>query len=130
MIHISRNNHQEGPYPEEEVRRKIFSGELALTDLGWREGLSNWTSLSELLGIKGSPPLPASVSAPPPPPPPVRVDSTSARPSVPVSGRSILAIIVVPGLGLLGAFFDVYIGQAFLGWIDSLHSEVRSQHPI
>ena len=41
MIHVLKNNRQEGPYPEEEVRQKIYKGELALTDRGWREGLSN-----------------------------------------------------------------------------------------
>ena len=124
MIHVSRNNHREGPYLEEDVRRKISSGELALTDLGWREGLANWTTLEKLLYPEGPAPSPGIFS---PSALPERATATSTQSTTPVSGR---AGLVVPAVGLLGAFFDIYTGRAFLTWIEGLHSEVSSQHPV
>jgi len=123
MIYINRNNKQEGPYSEEEVRRKISNGELSLTDLGWREGLSNWTRLEQLLGTKVPPPLPTSAS---PPPLPVAVAPGPIQPSAATAKRNTLLMFLVCALGLLGAFFDLSLGRAIQGKIDSLHADISS----
>src|SRR6266516_2110795 len=121
MIHIIKNNRQEGPYPEEEVRQKIFNGELVLTDLGWREGLPNWTSLSELLGMQAPPPLP--IGTPSSSPLPVTTTSKSRPASVPIISPSAIVLFVVVGLGLLGAYFDIHVGRAIHEKIQSGYSD-------
>jgi hypothetical protein len=124
MLHIVRNNQREGPYSEEEVRRKIFNGELAVTDLGWREGLANWMPLSELLGIKTPPPLPVGLATGGPAPgsgkpPPVR----SSRPG---GKLAIILTFVVCGLGLLGAYWDISVSHAINEKLQSGYSDFSS----
>jgi len=114
MMHIFKNNRQEGPFAEEEVRQKISRGELALTDLGWREGLANWTPLSEILGMPAPPSLPASVGSP------AGMESSSKRGTI--------LIVVIAALGLVGGLLDIYVGQAILTEIRGLHNEVATQH--
>ena|SRR5207244_1542770 len=123
MIYVSRDKRQEGPYSEEEVRRKISNGELASSDLGWRQGLANWTKLSELLRLL--PPLPPTWSSASSPAAPSRapIDLPPA-----VKKRTRLMLLIASGLGLLGAYFDVYIGRATLVEIGAIRSEVASTH--
>lgn len=45
-FYIARDGQQSGPFSEEEVRRKLTSGEILPTDRGWREGMAEWTPLS------------------------------------------------------------------------------------
>lgn len=47
-ILISRNGERSGPFPIEEVRRRIASGELLATDLGWWSGMPEWRTLALL----------------------------------------------------------------------------------
>jgi hypothetical protein len=41
----------------------------------------------------------------------------------PRSDKKILRMFVVPGLGLLGAYFDIYTGWTVLGGIDTIRSD-------
>ena len=126
MIHISKNDKREGPYPEEEVRRKISSGELGLTDLGWRPGLASWTSLSELLGIKDPPPLATPVAPARPPPLPGSVKPVPIRSSPAVINRATILTVLVCGLGLLGAYWDISVSRAINEKIQAGYSDFSS----
>lgn len=68
MIHIGRAGVKLGSFSEFEVSRGLASGKFLLTDLGWKEGMENWTPLSEF-----------SEFAPTPPPLPPLPDETSDR---------------------------------------------------
>src|ERR1043166_8082331 len=108
MIYVHRNNRQEGPYPDDLVRQKVLAKELALTDLGWREGTADWKNLGELLDIKMPPPLPTA----------------------PSGTGSMLIPVLAAGLGLFGAFLDLYVGNAVLTAIEGLKAEVERDHPL
>jgi general secretion pathway protein G len=47
MIHVNRGATSLGIFSEEEVRNGLRNGRFAPTDIGWREGMGNWQSLSE-----------------------------------------------------------------------------------
>ena len=125
VIHVIKNNRQEGPYPEEEVRQKISNGELALTDLGWREGLANWARLSELLGIKDPPPLTTPVATAPPPPP-GSVKPVPIRSSPAVINRATILTFFVFGFGLLGAYCDISVARAINEKIQAGYTDFNS----
>ena len=44
--YIARDGQQSGPFSQEEVRRKLASGEISLTDRGWQEGMAEWMPLA------------------------------------------------------------------------------------
>jgi uncharacterized RDD family membrane protein YckC len=69
-IWIGRDGQRHGPYKEEDVRQWLRSGQLAVEDLGWYEGLADWQPLSVLFpdALATTPP-PIPVSAAPVPPP-------------------------------------------------------------
>ena len=56
QIYIARGDQKLGPFPEQEVRAKLQTGEFSPGDLAWAEGSPNWVSLSSLLGTDA--PLP------------------------------------------------------------------------
>ena len=60
MIHIGRAGTKLGVFSEPEVRQGLGSGRFSTTDLGWEEGMENWTPLSQF----------TELTAPPPPPEP------------------------------------------------------------
>lgn len=81
QFHISQNGEKIGPIDRDEVLRRLVSGELKGSDLGWYEGLTEWEPLSKLI----PPPAPAST------PPPVFANAAPAMATTP-SGTSGLAI--------------------------------------
>lgn len=58
--HISQNGTKSGPFEREEIHRRLVSGELQGSDLGWQEGMTDWEPLSKLI------PPPVFAAAPPP----------------------------------------------------------------
>jgi len=64
MIHIGRAGVNLGSFSEFEVRQGLRSGQFLLTDLGWKEGMENWTPLSQFEEFAtppaAMPPLPGS----------------------------------------------------------------------
>lgn len=56
-IYVGKNQEQLGPFSSDEIQERLITGELAATDLGWHEGMENWTPLKEFL--ETPPPLPA-----------------------------------------------------------------------
>lgn len=63
-LFVFRQNQQLGPYTVAEVRSLLLSGELSQSDLGWHEGVSEWTALSTIpeviSGLIPTPPRPPS----------------------------------------------------------------------
>lgn len=63
LIHISRNGQQEGPYTAEQIHQMLADGSIARYTLAWKEGLSQWVPLSQILD--SSPPQPSHIAPPP-----------------------------------------------------------------
>lgn len=62
MIHVNRGATSLGAFSEEEVTEGLRTGRFTLSDLGWREGMANWQTLSQF------PEFAAAASTAPPPP--------------------------------------------------------------
>ena len=74
MIHVNRGATSLGTFSEEEIREGLQTGRFLSTDLGWREGMANWKTLSEFaeFGAAAPAPLPPHVGT---------TTSTTAPPS-------------------------------------------------
>ena len=65
QIYISRTGAQEGPFPVEQVRQMLASGELLPTHHVFHEGLTNWVLASQSPMLAGTPPpLPSTAPSP------------------------------------------------------------------
>ena len=91
---IHHHGREIGPYTQAEIRTRLNSGAVALSDLAWHEGATEWKPLSSFDQFAVSPlqtppplpPLPAKTgSLPPPSPPPA-----NPRPSAPPSSATAL----------------------------------------
>lgn len=106
-ILVHRDGAQLGPYEEEEVRQFIYAGRLRDSDLAWREGMTTWVPLANVL----SPAAAANTAAP------------AAFPvSYPAYGRSYpetsplaIASLVLGLLSLLGCMFLTAVPGAICG---------------
>lgn len=75
---IHHHGREIGPYSESEVRSRLTSGAIGLSDLAWHEGATDWKPLSSFeqfaAGARQTPPplpaLPATTGPLPPPSPP------------------------------------------------------------
>jgi membrane protein YdbS with pleckstrin-like domain len=97
-IFIHKNNEQLGPYEETEIKNFILEGRVSGEDLGWKEGMSDWKPLKEL------------VIAPPPlgnRPPKIQikedVDLWTGHPSLMTYGTAWIVVLLTIwfGVGLL-----------------------------
>jgi hypothetical protein len=64
-FHIARNGQRFGPYSLSELQRYMGEGRVAPTDLMWAEGMTQWTTVGEGLGLRPATraiPAPAPVS--------------------------------------------------------------------
>ena len=89
---IARNGKPTGPYLVSEIQHRIQSGDLAITDLCWKEGMTEWQPISAIqeLGLalaeKAPPPIPtAPLSLPILQ---VQVPSVTAPMAAPILSRS------------------------------------------
>jgi len=55
-IFIHKNNEQLGPYQETEIKVFIQEGRITVEDLGWKEGMSDWKPLKEIINSKTTDP--------------------------------------------------------------------------
>src|SRR6202011_4454793 len=78
MIHVNRGATSLGAFSEEEVREGLRTGRFALSDLGWREGMANWQTLSQFPEF--------AAAAATVPPPPAGATSTIAASATPAPG--------------------------------------------
>jgi len=65
-IHVNRGGTSLGTFSEEDVRAGLRSGRFAGTDLGWREGMVSWRSLSQFSEFAAD--IPSGAPTPPQPP--------------------------------------------------------------
>ncbi len=72
MIYIGRGAQRLGSFSEDEIRAGLASGRFFQSDLGWKEGMTNWVPLSQFPELTAPPvpmpPLPPPVEAEPAPP--------------------------------------------------------------
>jgi type II secretory pathway pseudopilin PulG len=61
QYHVAKNGEKSGPFEKEEVYRRLVSGELSGSDLGWCEGMAEWEPLSKLIPPQ-TPPIPSSAN--------------------------------------------------------------------
>ncbi len=60
--YYSKNATQQGPVPLDELRARIASGEVAGSDMAWREGMADWQPVSSIAEL--AVPVPGNQSAP------------------------------------------------------------------
>lgn len=56
-IHVSRGQTKLGIFSQEEIKEGLQSGRFVATDLGWREGMSSWSPLSQFPEFAAASPL-------------------------------------------------------------------------
>lgn len=71
-VYVHKDDQQLGPFTEEELKEHLKSGKFTKQDLAWKEGLTDWTPLSNIL-------TPAAVLPPAPVLPPVPAESSQAE---------------------------------------------------
>ena len=82
MWFYAQGTNRQGPVPESEIKSLLASGRLAVSDLAWTEGMTNWAPISALPDL--CPAAPAAVLA--------DIPSPSAAPAdavVPVVARHV-----------------------------------------
>jgi hypothetical protein len=57
-LYLAKDGQQLGPFDEDTVRAGLREGRFSPVDLAWREGMTDWKSLSILMPGFGPPPLP------------------------------------------------------------------------
>jgi hypothetical protein len=106
MIHVNRSGTTLGTFSEEDVRAGLRVGRFLPTDLGWREGMSQWQPLSQFTEFVAD--IPAADAAAAPGAPPGAAIPSSAPAIVPgaVSARTGLPWENRAARGLVNAFID------------------------
>ncbi len=62
--HVVIDKEQEGPYTIEEIKVKVDAGVVKPDTLGWREGMEDWTDISQIEEFKGFFPEAAAAAGP------------------------------------------------------------------
>lgn len=63
--YYSKGGQREGPVPSEQLKELAASGQLAPTDLVWKEGMAQWVEASKIKGLYPAPTEPNPQSPPP-----------------------------------------------------------------
>ncbi|MEY3277223.1 MAG: domain 2 [Verrucomicrobiota bacterium] len=53
-LYLLKDGQQTGPFPTDELRQRLGSGEVAAGDLVWGEGMAEWATLGSVLGLESS----------------------------------------------------------------------------
>jgi hypothetical protein len=64
QVYVMRGNQQFGPYTVEQIRTYLLEGQLSSCDLGWKEGMKDWTPLEKLVPRLSAVPVPSRQSRP------------------------------------------------------------------
>lgn len=100
-INVSRGGTSLGVFPETEVREGLRSGRFLASDLGWREGMTEWQALStfpEFAAESATGPVaPGPIAGPPPLVATLPVAAAIARSGLPWDRRQ--------EIGIVNAFF-------------------------
>jgi len=92
--YYSKHGTQLGPVSQAELSAKIASGEISATELVWKDGMSGWTSASQLTEFSGIPVSPYATPASPGP----QTQYPSHLQAAPTSGLAITSLVC----GILG----------------------------
>ncbi|MDC0144282.1 GYF domain-containing protein [Verrucomicrobia bacterium] len=117
QVHIDRGGQRFGPYSVEQVNSHLAEGAILPTDLGWRDGMTDWVPVTQVAGVTFADAA-ATAAVPPPTPAPTTGDTalqggvpaiqTAAKPA----GNKKLLIGVGAGVGVLAlaavGYFVVY----------------------
>ena len=95
--YYSKDSTQLGPVPDSQLRAMIAAGEVAGTDMVWREGMKDWRPLSSVVelnaavaaGVPGAPPPPPAPGSPYQPP----MAAGTYVPANPMSGLAIASFV-------------------------------------
>jgi hypothetical protein len=89
MIHVNRSGTSLGTFSEEDVRAGLRAGRFAPTDLGWREGMSQWQPLSQFAEFATETPV-AGAPSPEAAAPTTPVSAAAAGTTLPAAGVQVL----------------------------------------
>lgn len=93
QVYVGKGGQQLGPFPIEEINRKLADGTFSATDLAWYEGAAGWAALSTIPGVT----LPAAAAAMPAAAPAATPVSTPVAPAaVPVPSTAPIARTPAP----------------------------------
>jgi hypothetical protein len=81
MIHVNRGATSLGAFPEEQVREGIRAGRFLRSDLGWKEGMTNWQPLSQFTEFTSDFATASPAAAVPPPQTPATPEPAAASTS-------------------------------------------------
>jgi hypothetical protein len=62
---VAKNGQKQGPYSLEDLQRMLAGGSLAPTDLVWKDGMTQWAPMLQVVPA-GPPPAATPAAAPPP----------------------------------------------------------------
>jgi hypothetical protein len=129
QIYVGKGGQQLGPFPLEEINRKLADGTFSATDLAWYEGAAGWAPLSSIPGVTSpaaaavtpaAAPASTPVSAPiAPAAVPVRSTTPIARTPVPASSYKTLTTvswILLAVTALVSLIPFIGCGAWVLGW--------------
>lgn len=104
--YYSRGNSPAGPVAAAELDRLVSNGQLAPTDLVWKEGMANWLPAGKIQGLS-SRPITKTPPALPPISPPIH---SNPQPNL-VAGfhRQRLSIVMAAVTGMIASFFLPWI---------------------
>ncbi len=63
-ITIQSKGVQQGPFPVEQVKTLLQSGQVSSSDLGWSPGMAEWKPLATFPELQGPPPVPGAAVPP------------------------------------------------------------------
>jgi hypothetical protein len=110
--YYSKNTTQMGPVSIDELRSKLGLGEVAGTDLVWREGMVDWRPASSVDELRAAlvrnpfvvPPVAGTDGSSPYAPPGAPGSSSGMSPALPTSGLAI-ASLICGIMGLISCMF-------------------------
>ncbi|HEY9790331.1 MAG TPA: GYF domain-containing protein [Candidatus Obscuribacterales bacterium] len=76
--YFAKNNQQQGPVPEEELRKLLESRELSSSALVWTQGMGNWVAAKQVERFADIFAAPLAVAPPAPPPLPPAAEPVAA----------------------------------------------------
>ena len=104
IIHVNRGATSLGAFPEEQVREGVRAGRFLPSDLGWKEGMTNWQPLSQFAEFAEDLAAAAPAASAPPPQTPTTPTPAPIAGSTSSAPRSGLPWERRDTLGLVSAF--------------------------
>ncbi|HSJ02816.1 MAG: DUF4190 domain-containing protein [Verrucomicrobium sp.] len=126
---VARDGQQLGQFTVEEIRSGLFDGKFLPNDLGWQEGQSDWTPLSQLFGQI----TPAARMKRPSGPQVPLAQSVAPNYHSPTNGLAVAALILgiiclfTAGLVGIGAVITIILGHMALAKVRQSHGQLAGK---